>query len=110
MYHPPKYNKDFIQEFSEFLSEFILIYDQLLICGDFNIHIFCPSGQFATDFKRLLVCFDLIHSVDGPTHHLGHTLDLIISRKLSISIREISEAVISDIQTIFCPHFTPLAP
>lgn len=92
MYHLPSYNKDLIQEFSEFLSEFTLIYDQLF-CGDFNIHIFCPSGQFATDFKRL--CFDLIHSVDGPTHHLGHTLDLIIS-KPSISIRKISEAVISD--------------
>lgn len=53
VYCPPKYNKDFIQEFSEFSSEFTLVYDKLLICGDFNIHICCLSDQFATDFKRL---------------------------------------------------------
>lgn len=60
-----------------------------LICGDFNIHVCCPSDPLATDFKRLLASFDLTQSVDGPTHNAGHTLDLIISHGLSISLVEI---------------------
>lgn len=36
---PPKYNKDFIQEFSEFLSSMSTCCDSLVILGDFNIHV-----------------------------------------------------------------------
>lgn len=94
---PPKHDKDFIQDF---LGE-------LLICGDFNIHVCCPVGHLAADFKRLLASFDLTKSVDGPTHHLGHTLDLIISHGLSLSIREISETAISDHHPIILDFPTP---
>lgn len=96
IYHPPKYNKDFIQEFSEFLAEVVPKYEQLLICGDFNIHACRPSDPLATDFKRLLASFDLTQSVDGPTHNNGRTLDLIISHGLSISLVEICVTPISD--------------
>ena len=64
VYRPPKYNKDFFQEFSEFLADFLPKYDKLLICGDFNVHVCCLSDQFATDFKSLLASFNLIQSVD----------------------------------------------
>ncbi len=67
VYRPPKYSKDSMQEFSEFLAEVVPKYDQLLICGDFNIHLCCPD-QMANDFQRLLTSFDLTQSVDGPTH------------------------------------------
>lgn len=40
--------------------------------------------------------FDLNQSVVWPTHHLGHTLDLIMSRGLAVSLREISETALSD--------------
>uniref|UniRef100_A0A8C1UC21 Reverse transcriptase domain-containing protein n=1 Tax=Cyprinus carpio TaxID=7962 RepID=A0A8C1UC21_CYPCA len=96
VYRPPKYNKNFIQEFSEFLADVVPKYDQLFICGDFNIHVCCPSDQLATDFKRLLSSFHLHQLVDRPTHLIGHTLDLIISHGLSISLTEISETAISD--------------
>lgn len=71
VYRPPRYNKDFIHEFSEFLADTLPKCDKLLICGDFNVHVCCPSDQLATDFKRLLETFNLIQSVDKPTHHLG---------------------------------------
>lgn len=96
VYRPPKYNKDFIHEFSEFLADILPKYDKLLICGDFNVHVCCPADQFATDFKSLLATFNLIQTVDKPTHHLGHTLDLVISFGLSVSLNEISETAISD--------------
>ncbi|KAJ0033693.1 hypothetical protein NQD34_000800 [Periophthalmus magnuspinnatus] len=96
IYCPPKYNKDFIQDFSEFLADVVPKYEHILVCGDFNIHVCCPSDQFANDFRRLLTSFDLIQSVDGPTHNAGHTLDLILSHGLSVSLVEISETVLSD--------------
>lgn len=96
VYRPPKYNKDFIHEFSEFLADILPKYDNLLICGDFNVHVCCPADQFATDFKSLLTTFNLTQIVDEPTHHLGHTLDLVISLGLTVSLDEISETAISD--------------
>lgn len=45
----PKYNKSFIHEFhSEFFADILPKYDKLLICRDFNVHVCCPSEQFAT--------------------------------------------------------------
>ena len=116
VYCPLKYNKVFIHEFSEFLNDILPKYDKILICGDFNVHVCCPSDQFATDFKSLLATFDLIQSVDKPTHHLGHTLDLVISSGLSVSVKEISETAISDHLPIVFewiapqPVIKPLAP
>ncbi len=43
IYKPPKYNKVFINEFSDFLSTVNSSTDSLLILGDFNIHICCPE-------------------------------------------------------------------
>ena len=45
LYHPPKSkvnkysNSDFIEEFLELMVEMILIYDNLMIMGDFNLHL-----------------------------------------------------------------------
>lgn len=95
-YRPHKFNKDFIREFSEFLSDFISKFDKLLICGDFNIHVCCTDNQLPNEFKGLLDSFDLTQSVNAPTHEHGHTLDLVISHGLSVSLREIVDTAISD--------------
>lgn len=44
-YCPPKYNKEFISKFSDFLFEIMLKYDSFVIFGDLNIHLCCPSSQ-----------------------------------------------------------------
>lgn len=68
----------------------------LLICGDFNIHVCCPDSQPAREFLSVINSFDLTQSVCGPTHRQGHTLDLIISHGLPVSLTEISKTCISD--------------
>ncbi|KAF7690683.1 hypothetical protein HF521_012487, partial [Silurus meridionalis] len=96
IYRPPKSNKDFLIEFSEFLSEFLAKFDNVLICGDFNIHVCCPADKPANDFRALLDSLDLAQSISCPTHRLGHTLDLIISRGVIVSTCEVMDFPISD--------------
>lgn len=72
VYHPPKLHKDFISEFTDFLGDITTKYDRLLILGDFNIHVCCPSNSLANEFLNLIDSFNLVQSVTGSTHEHGH--------------------------------------
>lgn len=41
IYQPPKFSKDFFNDFSELLAEIMPKY--VLIVGDFNVHVCCPD-------------------------------------------------------------------
>lgn len=58
------------------------------VCLLADFHIYCPVDHFSTDFKSHLVSSDLTQFVEGPTHHLGHTLDVTIVSRLSVSFRK----------------------
>jgi len=96
IYRPPSYNKNFIDDFYEFLSVIVPSADRILIMGDFNIHVCCPGKPMTKEFLNLVDSFNLSQSVSGPTHEHGHTLDLVFS--LGITIRDIcvEEMAISD--------------
>lgn len=93
---PPQFNKDFIQDFSDFVAGLILNYDYFLIAGDFNIHVCCESRPLVNEFLNLVDSFNLTQSVSGPTHEKGHTLDLVLSFSLSVCVSEICDMRISD--------------
>ena len=68
---------------SLFLSEFITLLEnlsitsgELLILGDFNLHVDKPSDPDASQFFNLLYAFGLTQHVRESTHTHGHTLDL----------------------------------
>uniref|UniRef100_A0A3B5PWL6 Reverse transcriptase domain-containing protein n=3 Tax=Xiphophorus maculatus TaxID=8083 RepID=A0A3B5PWL6_XIPMA len=96
IYRPPKFNKDFIHEFSELLAGIAVEHDRILIIGDFNIHICCPDKPLVKDFLDLIDSFDFIQSVVGPTHSKGHTQDLVLSHGLCLDTIEIFQTCISD--------------
>lgn len=96
IYRPPKYNKHFIRDFTELLSEIMPKYDRILIVGDMNIHVCCPTNLLAKDFLKLIDSFNLTQFVSGPTQNHGHTLDLVLSCSLPILNIEIKKAVFSD--------------
>lgn len=79
IYRPPKFNKNFIQQFAEFVSGLLCNYDCFLILGDFNVHVCYPSDPLVKDFLNLIESFNLLQHVHGSTHIHGHTLDLVIS-------------------------------
>ena len=80
----------FIQEFYNFIEFLSTNYSNLVICGDFNIHINKPTETFVSDFNDILNTFSLSQSVHVPTHILGNTLDLIIHDASTLTISNIN--------------------
>lgn len=55
---------------------FFFTEDKLLILGDFNIHVCCPSHHLEKESEQLIESFDLVQHVNGPTLERRHSLDL----------------------------------
>ena len=68
----------FLDEFSSYLESVVICSEPLIIAGDFNIHMDNPSDS--KHFSELLESISLTQHVHQPTHVVGHTLDLIITR------------------------------
>lgn len=71
---PLQYHKDFNQDSSNLLAGVVPSYNQILIVGDFNIHVRWPSDPLTRDFFSLIDSFSLAHFVSGPTQKQDHTL------------------------------------
>lgn len=106
IYRPPRINNDFLIEFSNLLGELIPRFDYILVLGDFNIHLCCPTKPLVTEFKNLIDSFDFVQWVQEPTHTHGHRLDLVLSHGFRLSDIEISETCFSDHKLVlFSSHF-----
>ena len=84
IYRPPQScNKQpysvFLSEFSDHLEELLASSSALCIVGDFNLHMDELSKSETVTFNDMLESTGLIQHVSGPTHYLGHTLDLMIT-------------------------------
>lgn len=93
IYRPPKPHKDFLADFSAFLSGIIPNFDRFLIFGDF---VCCPRNLLAKDFISLIDSFNLVQLVKSPTHSHGHTLDLVLFRGFSVLDIEVGDCSFSD--------------
>ena len=94
----------FLDEFAEFIPSVILAKENLVLIGDFNIHVDDPTDSDANKFKALLAEFGLKQHVRVATHKAGHTLDLIVTREcdsLCISEPEV-EYFVSDHAFVTC--------
>ena len=72
LYRSPQFNKDFIQDLTDFLTSLIVNYNWFLILEDFNIYVCYESGALVKDFLNCIVSFNLMQSVSGPTHENVH--------------------------------------
>ena len=103
MYRPPgSCTTPFLEDFlalSGFLSS---TGSSFIICGDINVHLDIECGD-RSRFNDILQCCGLVQSVSGPTHLLGHTLDVLISPCDSDFVRNVSVGdFISDHAAIRC--------
>lgn len=79
IYLAPRYNKDLLSDFSEFLAELHPKYDRVFI------YICCPEEPISSSILNFIDSFNFVLSVSGPTHELRHTLDLVLLHVLGVS-------------------------
>ena len=99
IYRPPLSKlSDFTDQFSSFLTDNISSPTDILISGDFNIHVDDPTDNYALSFLSLLDSFGLQQHILEPTHESKHTLDLLISRQQSnlVGRHNITDPILSD--------------
>ena len=74
-----------------------------VISSDFNIHVDDADNGPALRFHNLLDVFGLVQYITGPTHRLGHTLDLIITLPACAPYNIIVDApMLSDHSLVTC--------
>ena len=77
----------------------------VLYLGDFNVWINNEENMRAKEFRDILDMHNLVNIVSDPTHRSGNILDLVIARKNSTLIKNLTvqpECTISDHKVI---HF-----
>ena len=85
IYHPPQdteqkfSNGNFIDQFTDLLTEELPKHQDLIIMEDINIHINDRDDQDAQTLFNTIAFFNLKQHINIPTHSIGHTLDLIIT-------------------------------
>ena len=88
VYRPPPSCKhglgyeDFAVEWASYIEQFVELQEELLIVGDFNIHVDSSNNE-SKGFLDILNANGLTQHVTSPTHQKGHTLDLVITREQS---------------------------
>ena len=113
---PPPSHKNKLS-FTLFLKEFPNVLDfsnsitgKTIILGDFNLHFDQPNSpdvskiRYKFDTKNSIQKFDLMQTVDKPTHRCGHILDWILHRRNDEILRttHVSHQLTSDHFTIMC--------
>ena len=89
VYRPPGHHTEFIKEFGDFLLELVVAADNVLIVGDFNIHVDNEKDALGLAFKDILNSTGVRQHVSGPTHCRNYTLDLILSHGINVDAVEI---------------------
>lgn len=101
LYHSSKFNRDYIAQFSDFLSDTLPKYDHVLIPSDFKIC--CPKKPRATDFLTVIDSFSSDQLVDVPTHERSHTLDLVLAQSLTITdLSVVNLQLLVNFPVLFC--------
>ena len=102
VYRPPgSCTTQFLEDFLAFPG-FLSIGSNFIICGDINVHLDVQCGD-RSRFNDILQCCSSSQCVSGPTHILGHTLNVLISPCDSDFVRNIHVGdFISDHAAIRC--------
>ena len=99
IYHPPYSDMTkvtdamFLDGLAEFLETTLTTYSNIVVSGDFNLHIDDISNLDAQVFLDLMTVFGLQNHVHFKMHISGHTLDLILNECISqVSIKNVEHS------------------
>ena len=104
IYHPPYSTKNqgtntmFLDDLTECLTTSLVRDDNLLLVGDFNMHVNNIEDPDATTLLDTMEALGLNQKVNFPTHKSGNTLDLVFNEVMSkVQVVQCNEgSVISD--------------
>ncbi|XP_014864104.1 PREDICTED: uncharacterized protein LOC106930827 [Poecilia mexicana] len=96
IYRPPKTNNDFMNDFAALLTHLSILSPNIIILGDFNIHMDDCNSPLTKDFSSCLQSFGLQQLINFPTHSKGHVLDLVCYSGVSPSDCKADELAITD--------------
>ena len=84
VYRPPGPYTAFLTEFPEFLSDLVIMADNIHIFGDYNVHMEKSTDPLQKAFGAIIDSVGFVQHVSGPTHCHSHTLDLVLSQGLNV--------------------------
>ena len=67
-------------ELTELLEVVATFHSQVIVTGDFNVHVNDRTDRHSIRLAELLATFNMQQAVRKPTHRSGNTLDLVITR------------------------------
>ena len=72
--------EEFLSEIEEYTTSLTVKKEDIILWGDFNIHVEDSNDTFAEDFIDLMKSMGFEQLIDFPTHIRGGTLDLVFTR------------------------------
>ncbi|KAF7643537.1 hypothetical protein LDENG_00237650 [Lucifuga dentata] len=109
IYRPPKPSTAFLPELTSILTNLYALSPNVILMGDFNIHLDNPTNALTMDFNSVLDSFDLTQFVSFPTHSKGHILDLVCCSGISPCNFNSLELPISDHKIILFDITVPVS-
>ena len=95
-------------EITTLLETVATFQSQVVISGDFNIHVDDLNDLHGHHLLQILDSFDMVQNITGSTHKGGHTLDLVITRRNSPPTGyRVDQPVYSDHSLVLCA-FSPM--
>ena len=88
IYHPPigspkgNTHTRFLDEVSKLIQLLITNYTNLVLLGDFNIHMQDIESADSIAYNDMMEALGLTQHIEEPKHRLGNTLDLIYTESL----------------------------
>ena len=79
----------FFLEFNDFIEKIFIQFNNLIILGDFNLHVNKVSNPEIIQFNSILSSFGLSQLIDQPTQISGNILDLVITNEIETQIKDI---------------------
>ena len=73
----------FIDNFTDWIGERVMTYNNIIITGDFNLHVNEEDDPEIQVFINTITALGLNQVVDIETHNQGNHLDLVLAEELS---------------------------
>ena len=91
----------FIGDLTDYLTDWMASNRNIIICGDFNVHIDNLTDIEAQIFNDTMEALGLQQHINFETHHAGNTLDLLFTEITSqLTMRTFKGRYISDHRAI----------